>query len=70
MRSRQLDERTGVRVALKCENLQRAGAFKFRGVKMTVAVLDNGCPSICAETMAEPTLVGEVSVAVYVPAPA
>ena len=29
--SRTLDERTGARVFFKCENLQRAGAFKFRG---------------------------------------
>lgn len=29
--SRQLDEATGARVFLKCENLQRIGAFKFRG---------------------------------------
>lgn len=29
--SRQLDQLTGARVFLKCENLQRVGAFKFRG---------------------------------------
>jgi len=29
--SRQLDEACGAHVFLKCENLQRAGAFKFRG---------------------------------------
>lgn len=29
--SRTLDERAGARVFLKCESLQRAGAFKFRG---------------------------------------
>src|SRR5690606_31900983 len=29
--SRTLDERVGARVFLKCESLQRAGAFKFRG---------------------------------------
>ncbi|MGZ8156598.1 MAG: threo-3-hydroxy-L-aspartate ammonia-lyase [Burkholderiales bacterium] len=29
--SRALDARTGARVFFKCENLQRAGAFKFRG---------------------------------------
>jgi threo-3-hydroxy-L-aspartate ammonia-lyase len=29
--SRTIDERTGARVFFKCENLQRAGAFKFRG---------------------------------------
>ena len=31
MTSRTLDERLSARVFLKCENLQRAGAFKFRG---------------------------------------
>lgn len=31
MRSRSLDQRSGAQVFLKCENLQRAGAFKFRG---------------------------------------
>jgi threonine dehydratase len=31
MRSSQLDGRTGNSVFLKCENLQRTGAFKFRG---------------------------------------
>jgi threo-3-hydroxy-L-aspartate ammonia-lyase len=29
--SRTMDERTGAAVFFKCENLQRAGAFKFRG---------------------------------------
>src|SRR6266852_781102 len=29
--SRTVDERTGGRVFFKCENLQRIGAFKFRG---------------------------------------
>ena len=29
--SRTLDERLSARLFLKCENLQRAGAFKFRG---------------------------------------
>jgi len=31
MTSRTLDERCGAQVFLKCENLQRVGAFKFRG---------------------------------------
>ena len=31
MRSRLLDEAAGAQVFLKCENLQRMGAFKFRG---------------------------------------
>src|SRR5256885_9687448 len=29
--SRTVDQRTGARVYFKCENLQRGGAFKFRG---------------------------------------
>jgi threo-3-hydroxy-L-aspartate ammonia-lyase len=31
LRSQTLDSRTGAQVFLKCENLQRMGAFKFRG---------------------------------------
>lgn len=31
LRSRQADERTGTHMFFKCENLQRMGAFKFRG---------------------------------------
>jgi threonine dehydratase len=38
--SRTLDERTGARVSLKAENLQRIGAFKFRGAYNTIAQLD------------------------------
>jgi threonine dehydratase len=38
--SRTLDERTGAQVRLKPENLQRMGAFKFRGAYNTVASLD------------------------------
>jgi threonine dehydratase len=34
-----LDARTGARVHLKCENLQRMGAFKFRGAYNTIAQL-------------------------------
>jgi threo-3-hydroxy-L-aspartate ammonia-lyase len=37
--SRTLDERTGARVFFKCENLQRAGAFKFRGAYNALANL-------------------------------
>jgi threonine dehydratase len=39
--SRHLDERTGARVFLKAENLQRAGAFKFRGATNAVASLSD-----------------------------
>ena len=38
--SRTLDERTGARLFLKCENLQRAGAFKFRGAYNAIARLE------------------------------
>jgi threonine dehydratase len=37
--SRTLDERLGARLYLKCENLQRAGAFKFRGAYNAVSKL-------------------------------
>lgn len=40
--SRTLDERTGATVFLKAENLQRMGAFKFRGGYNAVAALDPG----------------------------
>ena len=40
--SRTLDERTGATVFLKAENLQRMGAFKFRGAYNAVAALDPG----------------------------
>ncbi|MEY8038955.1 pyridoxal-phosphate dependent enzyme [Saccharopolyspora cebuensis] len=38
--SRSLDERAGARVFLKCENLQRVGAFKFRGAHHALSRLD------------------------------
>jgi threonine dehydratase len=37
--SRTLDERLSAKLLLKCENLQRAGAFKFRGAYNAVAKL-------------------------------
>lgn len=37
--SRTLDERAGTQVFLKCENFQRAGAFKFRGAYNRLAQL-------------------------------
>src|SRR5918992_3379571 len=39
MTSRQADERTGASVFFKCENLQRMGAFKFRGAYNALAQL-------------------------------
>jgi threonine dehydratase len=40
--SRTIDQRTGAHVFFKCENLQRAGAFKFRGAYNALAQLDPG----------------------------
>jgi threonine dehydratase len=37
--SRSADERTGARLFFKCENLQRAGAFKFRGAYYAMSSL-------------------------------
>lgn len=39
--SRTLDERTGRHILLKCENLQRVGAFKFRGACNAVLSLSD-----------------------------
>jgi threonine dehydratase len=39
--SRQFNEAAGCEVYFKCENLQRAGAFKFRGAYNTLASLDD-----------------------------
>jgi threo-3-hydroxy-L-aspartate ammonia-lyase len=39
MTSRTADEATGARLFFKCENLQRAGAFKFRGAFNAIAAL-------------------------------
>ena len=40
--SRSVDARTGARVFFKCENLQRMGAFKFRGAYNALSQLDDG----------------------------
>jgi threonine dehydratase len=40
--SRQFDELTGCRAFFKCENLQRMGAFKFRGAYNALSQLDEG----------------------------
>jgi threonine dehydratase len=39
MTSRSLDERLGAEIFLKCENLQRMGAFKFRGAYNAMSLL-------------------------------
>jgi threonine dehydratase len=41
MTSRTLDERLGAQVFFKCENLQRMGAFKFRGAYNAVSLLSD-----------------------------
>lgn len=41
MTSRTLDERCGAQVFLKCENLQRVGAFKFRGALNAILQLSD-----------------------------
>src|SRR3989442_14653763 len=40
MTSRTLDRMTGARLHFKCENLQRMGAFKFRGAYHAISRLD------------------------------
>jgi len=40
MTSRMLDEQVGAEVYLKCENLQRVGAFKFRGAYNAISQLN------------------------------
>ncbi|MFZ0500741.1 MAG: threo-3-hydroxy-L-aspartate ammonia-lyase [Steroidobacteraceae bacterium] len=40
MTSRTADARAGARLFFKCENLQRGGAFKFRGAYNTIATLN------------------------------
>jgi threonine dehydratase len=44
--SRTLDARTGCEVLLKAENLQRVGAFKFRGAFTALSALDPGTPVV------------------------
>jgi threonine dehydratase len=41
MHSRTLDEMTGARIFLKCENFQRGGAFKFRGGYNAISKLND-----------------------------
>ncbi|GAB5495861.1 MAG: threo-3-hydroxy-L-aspartate ammonia-lyase [Phycisphaerales bacterium] len=46
MTSRTLDERVSASVFLKCENFQRAGAFKFRGAVSAISKLEPGGPGV------------------------
>jgi hypothetical protein len=40
-RCRSIDEHVGARLAFKCENFQKVGAFKFRGVANAVLSLSD-----------------------------
>ena len=42
MTSRQVDALAGASVFFKCENLQRMGAFKFRGAYNALSLLSSG----------------------------
>ena len=42
MTSQTVDARTGAQVFFKCENLQRMGAFKFRGAYNALSLLEIG----------------------------
>jgi threonine dehydratase len=42
MTSKGIDERAGLRIYLKCENLQRSGAFKIRGASNLILSLSPG----------------------------
>ena len=46
--SRTLDERVGAQVFLKAENLQRSGAFKFRGAYNAISTLPHGAKGVAA----------------------
>ncbi|HEX5616374.1 MAG TPA: pyridoxal-phosphate dependent enzyme [Acidimicrobiia bacterium] len=52
LRSRGLDEWLGVRAALKCEHLQRVGAFKYRGATNAVQLLSDAdaARGVCAHS--------------------
>ncbi len=41
LRADAIDDAVGARIAFKCENLQRMGAFKFRGAWNAISVLDD-----------------------------
>lgn len=43
-----VDQMTGARVFFKCENLQRAGAFKFRGAYNALSQLPAACRGVAA----------------------
>ena len=50
--SREIDRRVGAEVAFKCENLQRSGAFKFRGASNAVLSLgdEDAAGGVCTHS--------------------
>ncbi|MEP6715045.1 MAG: threonine/serine dehydratase [Terriglobia bacterium] len=62
MSSRSVDNRTGIRVRFKCENLQRGGAFKIRGatnlvLSTPVEDLDRGVVAFSSGNHAQATAI-------------
>lgn len=62
MTSRSIDDRAGCRVFLKCENLQRGGAFKIRGasnliLSLTPAELAHGVVAFSSGNHAQATAI-------------
>src|SRR5665213_2785075 len=62
MTSRSVDERAGLRALLKCENLQRGGAFKIRGasnliLSLSPAELERGVVAFSSGNHAQATAI-------------
>lgn len=70
MTSRSIDERAGSHVFLKCENLQRGGAFKIRGaanliLSLSDAELDRGVVAFSSGNHAQATAISAKHVAAH-----
>ena len=50
MASASLNERTGLDLAFKCEQLQRTGSFKFRGASFAVSQLPGDCAGVATHS--------------------
>ncbi|MGK7297272.1 MAG: pyridoxal-phosphate dependent enzyme [Candidatus Wenzhouxiangella sp. M2_3B_020] len=50
MASASLNERTGLDLVFKCEQLQRTGSFKFRGATFAVSQLPDDCPGVATHS--------------------
>lgn len=79
MRSAFLDEQTGGRIFLKCENLQRTGSFKFRGAYNALSAMEpeqraRGIVAVSsgnhAQGVAEAARLFGVSATIFMPADA